>query len=80
MRSATASVSAVPMDVLSSPSGNNIPLYPENAVLLAPLAGHTDLPMRLSARRHGCRYLTVLFVRDSCALDQNPSVFCILER
>ncbi len=31
-------------------------LYPENAVIQAPLAGHTDLPMRLSSRRHGCRY------------------------
>ncbi len=31
-------------------------IYPENAVIQAPLAGHTDLPMRLSARRHGCRY------------------------
>ena len=32
------------------------PLYPPGIPLLAPIAGHTDLPMRLSARRHGCRY------------------------
>ncbi len=31
-------------------------VYPENAVIMAPIAGHTDLPMRLSAARHGCRY------------------------
>ncbi len=31
-------------------------IYPENALVQAPLAGHTDLPMRLSLRRHGCRY------------------------
>ncbi len=31
-------------------------IYSENSAILAPLAGHTDLPMRLSARRHGCRY------------------------
>ena len=31
-------------------------IYPPGAAVLAPLAGHTDLPMRLSARRHGCRY------------------------
>ncbi len=32
------------------------PIYPPGVPLLAPIAGHTDLPMRLSARRHGCRY------------------------
>ena len=31
-------------------------IYPENAVVQAPLAGHTDMPMRLASRRHGCRY------------------------
>ena len=31
-------------------------LYEPGQPLLAPIAGHTDLPMRLSARRHGCRY------------------------
>ena len=35
-------------------SGNT--LYEPGLPLLAPIAGHTDLPMRLSARRHGCRY------------------------
>lgn len=30
--------------------------YPENALILAPVAGYTDLPMRRSARRHGCTY------------------------
>ena len=38
----------------SAPPGPSI--YPAGAPLLAPVAGHTDLPMRLSARRHGCRY------------------------
>ena len=33
-----------------------VPLYEPGAPLLAPIAGHSDLPMRLSARRHGCRY------------------------
>lgn len=31
-------------------------IYPGNAVIQAPVAGHTDLPMRRSARRHGCRF------------------------
>ena len=35
---------------------NRNPLYEAGVPLLAPIAGHTDLPMRLSARRHGCRY------------------------
>ncbi|GEM_PF-361128 len=31
-------------------------IYPDKAVILAPLAGYTDLPYRNSARRHGCRF------------------------
>ena len=38
----------------AAPSEN--PLYERDLPILAPIAGHTDLPMRLSARRHGCRY------------------------
>ena len=44
------------MAVLSSPNAPEVELYPADAVLQAPLAGHTDLPMRLASRRHGCRY------------------------
>lgn len=33
-----------------------MPIYPDDAVILAPLAGYTDVPYRLSARRHGCMY------------------------
>ena len=31
-------------------------LYDENALLMAPLSGYTDLPYRRAARRCGCRY------------------------
>ncbi len=31
-------------------------LYPENALILAPLSGYTDLPYRRAARRCGCRF------------------------
>ncbi|MBN1864503.1 MAG: tRNA-dihydrouridine synthase family protein [Victivallales bacterium] len=31
-------------------------IYNENALILAPLSGYTDIPYRHSARRHGCRY------------------------
>ncbi len=34
---------------------NNI--YPENAILMAPLAGYTDLPYRRSFRRHEAHYI-----------------------
>ena len=31
-------------------------IYPENALILAPLSGFTDIPYRRSARRHGCHF------------------------
>lgn len=31
-------------------------LYPENATILAPLCGYTELPFRRECRRHGCHY------------------------
>jgi tRNA-dihydrouridine synthase B len=31
-------------------------IYKPNGLILAPLAGYTDLPYRKSARRHGCEY------------------------
>ena len=31
-------------------------IYPTNAVIMAPLAGYTDLPYRRSCKRHGCIY------------------------
>lgn len=68
------------MDVLFSPSGNNIPLYPENAVLLAPLAGHTDLPMRLSARRHGCRYAFTEMIDAGSLVFGNAKTLTLIRR
>jgi len=38
----------------SGDSGGRI--YPEDALVLAPLSGFTDIPYRRSARRHGCRF------------------------
>jgi tRNA-dihydrouridine synthase B len=32
-------------------------IYPKNAVIMAPLAGYTDLPYRHSLKRHGCKYV-----------------------
>ena len=40
----------------SSMNCKNPLLYAQGEALLAPIAGHSDLPMRLSARRHSCKY------------------------
>lgn len=42
---------------LNRPTTQTVPpLYPENALVLAPLCGYTDYPFRQSCRRYGCRY------------------------
>ena len=33
-----------------------LPVYPENALIMAPLSGFTDLAYRRAAYRGGCRY------------------------
>lgn len=42
-------------------------LYPEGAILLAPLSGYTDYPFRAAARRGGCRYAFTEMI-DAAAL------------
>lgn len=42
------------------------PIYPENAVLLAPLADYTDYPYRRACRAHGCRYAFTPLVDAGC--------------
>ncbi len=37
-------------------AGFSMKIYPDNAVIMAPLAGYTDLSYRRSCRRHGCFY------------------------
>lgn len=37
-------------------AGFSMKVYPDNTVIMAPLAGYTDLPYRRSCRRHGCFY------------------------
>ena len=45
--------------------------YPENALVLAPLSGFTDLPYRRSARRHGAFYAFAEMV-DAASLAHTP--------
>ncbi len=46
-------------------------LYPENALVLAPLSGFTDLAYRRSARRCGCRYAFTEMV-DAASIVYSP--------
>lgn len=49
----------------------NSPVYPEGALILAPLSGFTDLPYRRSARRHGAFYAFAEMV-DAASLAHTP--------
>ncbi len=55
-------------------------IYPPGAPLLAPLAGHTDLPMRLSARRHGCRYAFTEMVDAGSLVFGNHKTMKLIQR
>ncbi len=56
------------------------PIYPENAVILAPLAGYTDLPYRRSCRRHGCAFAFTEMVDAGCLSRQGKRTKHYLER
>ena len=61
------------------PSFTNSQIYKlPNSPLLAPIAGHTDLPMRLSARRHGCRYAFTEMVDAGSLVFGNYKTNCLL--
>lgn len=49
----------------------NEPVYPEDALILAPLSGFTDLPYRRSARRHG-GFFTFAEMVDAASLAHTP--------
>jgi len=55
------------------------PLYPENALILAPLSGFTDLPYRRAARRCGCRFAFTEMV-DAASLACSPDRAAVLLR
>ncbi len=54
--------------------------YPENSILLAPLAGFTDLPYRNSARRFGCKYAFAEMVDAGSLVYGNAKTFRFMER
>ncbi len=64
---------------MTTPQLANLQIYKlPNSPLLAPIAGHTDLPMRLSARRHGCRYAFTEMVDAGSLVFGNYKTNCLL--
>ena len=55
-------------------------LYPENALLLAPLAGFTDQAMRRACARHGCRYSFAEMIDAGSLVYGNSKTFRLAER
>ncbi len=55
-------------------------LYPENAVLLAPLADYTDYPFRRACRRFGCRHAFTPLIDAGCLTYSPESAVPILHR
>lgn len=55
-------------------------IYPENALVQAPLAGHTDLPMRLALRRHGCHYAFTEMIDAGSLVFGNPKTMMLAAR
>jgi len=55
-------------------------IYPENALILAPLSGYTDLPYRNSARRHGAEYLFTEMIDAGALVFGNEKTLKMLTR
>ena len=55
-------------------------VYPEDAVIQAPLAGHTDMPMRASSRRHGCRYAFTEMIDAGSLVFGNQKTLTLAQR
>ena len=55
-------------------------LYPEDAILLAPLAGFTDQAMRRSCARHGCKYSFAEMIDAGSLVYRNEKTFRLAER
>ena len=55
-------------------------IYPDDAIILAPLAGYTDLPYRRSCRRHGCAFAFTEMVDSGCLSRHSSRTRRYLER
>jgi tRNA-dihydrouridine synthase B len=56
------------------------PIYSEQAVLLAPLSGYTDIPFRRACRRQGCVYVFTPLIDAGGILFGNPKTETALLR
>lgn len=56
------------------------PLYPENAVFLAPLCDHTDYPFRQLCRRFGCQYCFTELIDAGSLYHHSPHTQQLLYR
>ena len=55
-------------------------IYPEAAVIAAPLSGYTDLPYRRSLRRQGCLYAFAEMVDAASIAYNNSNSSLLLDR
>lgn len=55
-------------------------IYPEGSAILAPLAGHSDLPMRLSAQRFGCRFAFAEMIDAGSLVFRTKKTLRLIER
>lgn len=55
-------------------------IYPDNCVILAPLAGYTDLPYRCSAIRHGCTHAFTEMIDAGSLAYGHKKTFSMLQR
>lgn len=58
----------------------NMILYPDNAVVMAPLSGYTDLPYRRSLRRYDCYYAFTEMIDAGSLAYNNPNAAKMLTR
>ena len=59
---------------------STLPIYPENALIMAPLSGFTDLAYRRAARRCGCRYAFTEMVDAASLTYSNGNGEVLLKR
>ena len=55
-------------------------IYPDNCIILAPLAGYTDLPYRCSAIRHGCTHAFTEMIDAGSLAYGHKKTFSMLQR
>jgi len=65
-------VAAPPAEEHPAPSRTPHMLYPEHAVVLAPLSGYTDYPFRAMCRLHGCFHAFTPLIAARSIIYENP--------